>query len=220
MTQRPDLLAGAAILAVLLASCSAPAPRAGASRTTMATPSAPAPAAARAPAAGAADADARFKSALALMKARKFDEARAAFVALSKDFPAFSGPLTNLGILYAQGKQRDAAVASLSRAVDANPRNAVALNWLGILYRESGDYARAETSYKRALAVRADYAPSVLNLAILNDVFLHRSGEALARYRDYQRLTGGENLIVSAWIRDLETAAPAAAPVVTAGLAP
>lgn len=187
---------------LLAAACSSPAPRPS---------SAPRHAAAAAsPVAAAtpdrkADADSRFKTALDLMKARQFDQARAAFLALSKDFPEFSGPLTNLGILYAQGKQRDAAVASLQRAVDANPRNAVALNWLGILYRESGDAARAENAYLRAVAARADYAPASLNLAILYDLVLHRRDDALARYRDYQRLTGGDNLIVAAWIRDLET---------------
>jgi tetratricopeptide (TPR) repeat protein len=214
MTTRSDVVLVAA-LAAALGACSAPAPRSAApSRSAAAqTTSARANEAQR-----NVDADARFKNALDLMKARQFEPARAAFLELSRDFPEFSGPLTNLGILYAQEKQRDAAVASLSRAVDANPRNAVALNWLGILYRESGAYARAEDAYVRALAARTDYAPATLNLAILYDVFLHRPDAALARYRDYQRLTGGDNLIVAAWIRDLESPAPGN-PVATAGAA-
>jgi tetratricopeptide (TPR) repeat protein len=209
---RSDVLLVAA-LAAALAACSAPAPRGAPTRATT-----PATAAAATDARRSVDADSRFKTALDLMKARQFDAARAAFLELSRDFPEFSGPLTNLGILYAQEKQRDAAVASLSRAVDANPRNAVALNWLGILYRESGAYARAEDAYLRALTARADYAPATLNLAILYDVFLHRRDAALARYRDYQRLTNGDNLIVAAWIRDLESPAPGS-PIATAGAA-
>lgn len=202
------------LLAAAIAACSGPAPRPAA--TSAHKVAAPAVAPDAAPA-RAADADARFKAALDLMKARQFEPAQAAFLALSKDYPEFSGPLTNLGILYAKEKQRDAAVASLSRAVDTNPRNAVALNWLGILYRENNDYVRAENAYLRALAARPDYAPATLNLAILYDVFMHRREPALARYRDYQRSTGGSDLIVAAWIRDLESPA-LGSPIATTGV--
>jgi tetratricopeptide (TPR) repeat protein len=212
MTMRSEALIVVALSAAL-AACGSPGPRPNAApRTSSLAARASAPVVEH-----SQDADARFKAALDLMKARQFEPARAAFVALSRDFPEFSGPLTNLGILYAKDKQRDAAVESLSRAVDANPRNAVALNWLGILYRESGAYARAEEAYLRALTVRDDYAPATLNLAILYDVFLHRPDAALTRYRAYQQLTGGDNLIVAAWIRDLESPA-VSSPIVTAEL--
>lgn len=151
------------------------------------------------------DPDRRFQEALALMKARQYPQAQAAFIALSRDFPAFSGPLTDLGILYAQNRQHALAVASLTRAIAANPDNAVAHNWLGTLHREGGDFHRAEQAYRKAIAVRPDYAQAHLNLAILQDVVLHRPREALASYRDYQRLAGRDDLIVAAWIRDLES---------------
>lgn len=151
------------------------------------------------------DPDQRFQEALALMKARQFPEAQAAFIALSRDYPTFSGPLTDLGILYAQGRQHELAVASLTRAVAANPDNAVAHNWLGTLHREQGDLLRAEQAYRKAIAVRPTYAQAHLNLAILNDVALHRPREALSAYREYQRLIGSDDVLVAAWIRDLET---------------
>lgn len=151
------------------------------------------------------DPDQRFQEALGLMKARQFPEAQAAFIALSRDYPAFSGPFTDLGILYAQGRQRELAVASLTRAVAANPENEVAHNWLGTLLRENGDFVRAEQSYRRAIAVRPGYAQAHLNLAILYDVALHRPRDALVSYRDYQRITGNEDLIVAAWIREIES---------------
>ncbi|MFP5306343.1 MAG: tetratricopeptide repeat protein, partial [Gammaproteobacteria bacterium] len=131
-----------------LAACTGPAPR-----TDTPRPSPPS-AAALPPMQAHGDADRRFRHALQLMKDQQLDEARAAFEALARDFPELSGALTNLGILYAQARQRDAALLSFSEAVEANPRNAVALNWLGILYRERGDYAQAERTYQRALAVR------------------------------------------------------------------
>lgn len=160
-------------------------------------------AAAPAVAPAADDADARFKAALELMKTQQFAEAEAAFSALARDFPALSGALTNLGILHAQARDRDAALQSFSRAVEANPDNAVALNWLGVLYRESGDHARAEQAYRRALAAQPQYAPAQLNLGILYDLYLQRPHDAVAAYRSY-REAGGGDLIVEAWIREIE----------------
>jgi tetratricopeptide (TPR) repeat protein len=189
------------LAASLLAACvSAPAPRPS-SAIRAAAPALPATqrAAQQVP----ADADQRFKAALTLMQEQQPQEAQQAFQALAQDFPALSGALTNLGILYAQARDRDAALLSFARAVEANPGNAAALNWLGVLYRESGDYARAEQAYRRALAARPDYAAAQLNLGILYDLYLRRPQDAVAAYRSY-REAGGQDLIVEAWIRDLE----------------
>jgi tetratricopeptide (TPR) repeat protein len=182
---------------VVLAACTGPAPRAGAPR--------PSPPSAQAlpQVQSHADAGRRFEQALQLMKGQQLDEARAAFEALARHFPELSGALTNLGILYAQARQRDAALLSFSEAVEANPRNAIALNWLGVLYRERGDYAQAERTYRRALAASPDHAAALLNLGILYDVYLRRPQDAISAYRSY-RAAGGTDLIVEAWIRELE----------------
>lgn len=192
----------ALLAAALLAGCvGAPAPRPSAALSASA-PMLPA-AQSTARAAVPADADRRFKAALALMQDQQPQEAQQAFEALAQDFPALSGALTNLGILYVQANVRDAALQSFAHAVEANPGNAVALNWLGVLHRESGDYARAEQAYRRALTARPDYAAAQLNLGILYDVYLRRPQDAVAAYRSY-RTAGGPDLIVEAWIRELE----------------
>lgn len=206
------------LLALALAACGSPSPRKPTIRSSGGTVSS-APADASTDIASKGDPDQRFQEALALMKARKFPEAQAAFIALSRDYPTFSGPLTDLGILYAQNHQRELAVSSLTRAVNANPENAIAHNWLGTLHREAGDFVRAEQSYRKAIAARPNYAQAHLNLAILYDVALHRPAEAIASYRDYQRLMGTDDLIVAAWIRDLESRMqPKDAPVRTAAV--
>jgi Flp pilus assembly protein TadD len=207
-----------AVLACAIAACSSMSvgpPRKSSPRTSPSTRSAvPPPGAAAKPSATVVkgDANQRFNAALKLMKDHQPAEAQAAFLALAQDFPAMSGALTNLGILYAQGRQRDQAVASMAKAVSANPKNAVALNWLGTLYRESGDFVRAEQAYRSALSVRPDYAAAHLNLGLLYELSLRRPRDALAKYRDYQRHAGGENLIVTSWIKELEiaTAGPVA----------
>jgi tetratricopeptide (TPR) repeat protein len=158
------------------------------------------------------DPDLRFKAALKLMKDRQPQEAKDAFSKLAADFPEFSGPFTDLGILNAQGKQRPAAIANFEKAVAANPDNAVARNWLGSLYRENNDYARAEAAYLKAIALKPDYAAPHLNLGILYDAYLKRPQDALTQYREYQRIAGTDKLIVSAWIKELETPNPAPVP--------
>jgi len=203
------------LLALTLVACGSPSPRKSTTRSGSTVSSTPTEASTDSASKG--DPDQRFQEALALMKARKFPEAQAAFIALSRDYPTFSGPLTDLGILYAQNHQRELAVASLTRAVNANPDNAIAHNWLGTLHREAGDFVHAEQSYRKAISVRPNYAQAHLNLAILYDVALHRPREALVSYRDYQRLVGTDDLIVAAWIRDIESRLePKDAPVRTA----
>lgn len=169
------------------------------------------------------DANARFDAALQLMKQQQVAEAQAAFQSLANDYPEFSGPLTALGILYAQGRKRDTALASFAKAVAANPANAVAWTWLGSLYREARNHTGAEDAYRRAIAARSDYAAAHLNLGILYDVSLHRPQDALREYREYQRLSGDRNLMVAVWIKELEassTQRTAAAGVAADGITP
>lgn len=218
MTRCSEILLALLLLSLLAACASGPKhssePRR--SRTAASTP-APEPAAQPTPPqASKGDPDQRFKAALKLMKEKKSKEAEAAFLGLARDFPAYSGPLTDLGILHAQARRRDQAIASLSEAVNVNAKNVIALNWLGILYRESGDFARSEKAYLKALEVNPDYAAARLNLGILYDVSLKRPRDALAQYRLYQEQTGGSNLIVGVWIKELDGTADTA----VAGAAP
>lgn len=222
---RTRLMALAALTALVLSACAAPGPaRPTAGSSSAGTPSAAAPertAAAAPDVAAKGDPDQRFQQALALMKARKVEQAQAELLKLSRDYPNFSGPLTDLGILYAQGRQQELAVASLTRAVALNPNNEVAHNWLGTLHRENGEFGKAERAYASAIRVKPAYAQAHLNLAILYDVALHRPQQALDGYREYQRLSGDDSLIVEAWIRDLQARlAPAATPTVVADGSP
>ncbi|MGH8517346.1 MAG: hypothetical protein ACREUE_07785, partial [Panacagrimonas sp.] len=74
------------------------------------------------------DVEGRFNEALELMKQKRAPEAEAAFLALTKDFPEFSGPVTNLGILFAKSNRRNEAIAAFTRAATLNGQNASAFN--------------------------------------------------------------------------------------------
>ena len=206
---KPSIESAALLLAValLLSACSTPARKPTQARVAKSTSSVPiaVPAPKLAPSAnGKPPADERFRNALGLMDDHRPQEAQAALQSLLKDYPDLSGPLTDAGILYAHAKQKDRALAHFERAIKANPANVVALNWCGALYREAGDHKRAEQAWQQALKVQPDYPAAALNLAILYDVSMRRPQDALAYYKRYQELIGKEDLIVTAWVRDLE----------------
>lgn len=170
----------------------------------------------------AASPQARFTAALELMKNGQNAEAEKAFLALSKDQPNASGPWTNLGIIYAKTKRRDAAIQALARAVQLKPDNAVAWNWLGMQYREAGNYAQAQNAYEQAIKADPQDPLMHLNYGILLDQYLKRPQEAIAQYQQYQQALGKQDLRSMAWIAELQAAnRPAAeAPAAPSGTKP
>lgn len=162
------------------------------------------------PAPDKGDPEARFAAALELMKQNKSAEAIAAFQALSADFPDYSGPQTNLGILHAKAKRPNEAIAAFSRAIKLNPENAPAHNWLGILNRETGNYPAARAAYEKAIAIDPDYAAARLNLGLLLEDQIKDPEAALAQYREYLRITDGKDLRVLPWIAEIEARRPKA----------
>ena len=183
--------------------------------TTPAEPAAPAK-----PPADKGDPEGRFTEALELMKQKKSKEAEAAFLALTRDFPEFSGPQANLGILFAKSNRRNEAIAAFTRAATANGNNASAFNWLGILNREAGNFPRAKESYEKAISVKPDYAAAHLNLGLLLEGQMGQPNEAIAHYREYYRLSGGKDLRVLPWIAEIEARQPKVEPAAAAPAAP
>lgn len=199
-------------VAVTLAACSLGPKRA----EPQARPEAPAEAAVKGPDKG--DPQARFDAALEQLKAKQLQEAEQGFLTLTQDFPQYSGPWTNLGILYANSKRRPQAMVAFNKAAVLNQENVVAFDWIGILARETRDYPRAQAAYERVLKLQPDHALAHYNLAILLDEYLKRPADALPHYREYQRLSGKQDLKVLAWVAEIEaqaskaSATPAAPP--------
>ncbi len=150
------------------------------------------------------------------MKQKKAKEAEAAFMALTRDFPDFSGPQANLGILFAKSNRRNEAIAAFTRAATLNGTNASAFNWLGILNREAGNFPRAKESYEKAISVKPDYAAAHLNLGLLLEGQLNQPADAVTHYREYYRLSGGKDLRVLPWIAEIEARQPKPDPAAAA----
>jgi len=90
-------------------------------------------------------------------------------------------------------------------ALAADPRNAVALNRLGVADRRLGRFADARAAYERAIAADPSFADAERNLAIVVDLYLGDAPAALAHYERYQALTSGADTEVSAWLVELRT---------------
>jgi len=221
--QRPAALT---LLCAALAGCSslpaalggrndAPATTAGAT-TPAAAASAPKPIVARAepdrpvsPAAQRA-----FDAARSALRAGRTDEAERGFRALAQSNPELGGAHANLGVIYRQAGKLPDAVAALEQAVRVSPQQPVFFNQLAITYRQNGQFAKAREAYETAIALDPAYAAPLLNLGILNDLYLSDGPKALSLYDRYLALTPGGDPVVAKWVIELKNRKPAAASAV------
>jgi Flp pilus assembly protein TadD len=165
-----------------------------------------------------------FDAARRALAAGRLEEAERGFLALTRTQPALGGPHANLGVIYRQTDRLPQAVAAFERAIELSPRQPAFHNQLGITQRQAGRFALARAAYEQALEVDPNYAPAVLNLGILFDLYLGERERALPLYERYATLVPGDEP-VRRWIADLKNrvraaatsaASPASAPVAPA----
>lgn len=101
-------------------------------------------------------------------------------------------------------------VASLEAAVKQSPRQAAQLNQLGVVYRQLGQFDKARSAYEKAMAADANYAPAVLNMGILSDLYRGDATRALPLYERYLALTPQGDAAVAKWVTEIKRRKPAA----------
>lgn len=150
---------------------------------------------------------AEYEDALSSMRDGKTAQAESALKKLVERYPTFSGPRTNLGILYFRAKKIDQAKVEFNEALKINTDNAVSLNHLGIISREEGNFKEAKAYYEKALQIDSNYAYAHLNYGILLELYMGKLNEALTHYKRYQELNKAagknEDIEVKKWIVDL-----------------
>lgn len=115
-----------------------------------------------------------------------------------------SGAYLNLGLVYRAQKEDKRAEQAFNDAIAANHTNLDAYNQLAILQREAGNFSGAEANYKKALGLWPFHPESHKNIAILYDLYMGKSAEALPHYEAYLQLLGGEDKQATSWIADLQ----------------
>jgi tetratricopeptide (TPR) repeat protein len=93
---------------------------------------------------------------------------------------------------------------------DAATSPAAELNRQAIALRQKGQFKAAREAWQQALASSPDYAPAVLNLGVLLDLYLAEPAAALAQYERYLALTPAGDPQVSKWVAELKNRKPAA----------
>lgn len=159
----------------------------------------------------------RFERALTLLGANDFAQAAKELQALSIAYPDYSGPMTNLGIVYLKTDKLDDAEKTLKAATQRGEPSAVAFNQLGIVYRKLGRFADADKAYSEALRIDPSYALAHLNRGVLCDLYLQQPQRALEDFERYLQLTKSPDTRVTSWVKELQSrlgvkTAPPAAP--------
>lgn len=109
---------------------------------------------------------AHYNAGLALLDAKRFDEAHASLeqaIALKPDEP---NVLAALGRSYDGKGETSSAVTSFKRAIDINPEMFESYNDLGTVYFKNKDYVLAEANFAAALRLKPEASASRFNLGL------------------------------------------------------
>jgi cellulose synthase operon protein C len=82
-------------------------------------------------------------------------------------------------------------------------------NHAGVTRRQAGDFKAARLAYERALEIDPAYAPALLNLGILHDLYLGDAARAAELYASYLALTPAGDGAVTKWLAELKNRKPA-----------
>lgn len=104
--------------------------------------------------------------------------------------------LEKQGDLYMARKYFKEAAETYSKAIAADPRNALLHNKLGIAFHQLLDYNSAKKSYRKAIQLNPRYAPAVNNLAAVEYAQKHYK-DAIATYIKALKLTPADAVIYS-----------------------
>ena len=144
----------------------------------------------------------RYQAASLLLAQQQYAAGAELLEQLVAEAPELSAPRIDLAISYHRLNRLNTAEAHLLKALEQNPGHPVALNELGIVYRKTGRFVQARSSYEKALAVFPGFHSARRNLAILCDLYLDDLPCALQNYEAYLE-TVAEDPDVNIWIADI-----------------
>jgi len=145
-----------------------------------------------------------FTDATRAMRNKQWAQAESLLQKVIAENSKLSGAYLNLGLVYRAQKEDKRAEQAFNDAIAANHTNLDAYNQLAILQREAGNFSGAETNYKKALSLWSFHPESHKNIAILYDLYMGKSADALPHYEAYLQLLGGEDKQATSWIADLQ----------------
>lgn len=148
------------------------------------------------------DIRADYEQAMLYLEQGRYDEGIALLESVAEAAPGLSAPRIDLGIAHHRAGNLEAAEQYLLLALESNPDQPVAHNELGIIYRKTGRFAEARSSYEAALAVYPGFHYARRNLAILCDLYLADLQCALDNYEAYMTTVVSDEE-AAMWIADI-----------------
>lgn len=146
---------------------------------------------------------AELDAAMALVRARRYDQGLEALVQLANRMPGHPVPLINQALVHKQLGRHELAQERLQQALRMDPDDPLAANELALLYRQQGRFAEARPVYERMLALYPNFALGHKNLGVLCDLYLRDYECALCHYKRYSTFAPDDQN-VRIWIADLE----------------
>ena len=124
----------------------------------------------------------RLQTGFSLHQQGKLDEAQFYYETVLRADPKNFDALHLLGVMAHQRQNHPAAIALLDRAIQHNPRSALAHLNRGNTRKEMGDIKQAIADYERAITIQPGYAEAYVNLGIALQES-QQPDQALACYR-------------------------------------
>ncbi|WP_339719051.1 tetratricopeptide repeat protein [uncultured Paraglaciecola sp.] len=152
----------------------------------------------------------QFDAALSLKKQGDFSQAQQQLLALSQQYPDFSGIWLQLALLAKELNKDDIAIQLkemskyLNNAVAVNPLNYQAHNELALVLRQQGQFQQAQSHYELALKSWPAFAAAYFNRGILYDLYMGEKSLALADFELYKVLSNDDSRQLTGWIMDLQ----------------
>ncbi len=145
-----------------------------------------------------------FVRALEDIRADKLEEAESKLLPLHDNNPHLSGPAYNLALIKIKQGDVNDGIKYLDIALARNHYNFEARNLLGYIYRQKGDFLRAEKLWLENVTIWGGYAPSYKNLGILYDLYQGYPERAVGYYKQFNLLQKAPERLVTGWVTTID----------------
>ena len=144
-----------------------------------------------------------YRNAITALNNNKLDLAENILKEMLKNRKDLAGPWANLGLVYLKKNDIPNATKAFEQALQINPKQAYALNLMGLIEYNNGNLLKATEHYQAALLNKPDYANAHYNLALLYDIFYQDIPKAVEHYRQYMELTKHQDKETALWLEQL-----------------